>query len=42
MQCPKEILTALLILPTAHEVVVHEGIVTEFLACKKTYILNGN
>lgn len=31
MQYSKEILTALLILPTAHGVVGHRGIFTEFL-----------
>lgn len=42
MQYSKEILTALLILPTAHGVVGHRGIFTEFLGDKKSYIWNGN
>jgi hypothetical protein len=39
---PKEILTALLILLTAHRVVGHRGIFTGFLAYKESYIWNGN
>lgn len=42
VQYPKEILTALLILPTAHGVVGHRGIFTGFLAYKKCYVWNGN
>lgn len=42
VQYSKEILTALLILPTAHGVVGHRGVFTGFLAYKKSYIWNGN
>ena len=42
VQYSKEILTALLILPTAHRVVSHRAIFTEFLAYKESYTWNGN
>lgn len=38
MQYSKEIVTALLILPTAHEVVGHRGILTGFLAYKELHL----
>lgn len=38
----KEALTALLILPAARRVLGHRGIVTGFLAYKKSYIWNEN
>lgn len=42
VQHSKEILTALLILPTAQEVVGQRRIVTRFLAYKRSYIWNEN